>query len=116
PYTLFGTCVGESPPQPSLLVSFTAVCSRSCSVRSTLPRRLGNADQSRSTAPPTCGVAMDVPLTTRYAPSQLERTATPGATRSGFGLPLPSTVTGPRLLKGAIASFASLAPTVTAES
>ena len=84
-------------------------------MRSTLPRRLGNADQSSRTAPATCGVAIEVPLATRYDPLQLERTFTPGATRSGFRRLLPSIVTGPRL-NGAMRSFASVAPTVTAES
>jgi len=49
-------------------------------------------------------------------PVSLERTLTPGATRSGFIRPLPSTVTGPRLLNPAITSRPSVAPTETEES
>jgi hypothetical protein len=50
---------------------------------------------------------MDVPLANVYAPSLLllaERVFVPGAVMSGFIRPLPSLVTGPRLLKLAIVS------------
>ena len=39
-------------------------------------------------------------------------TPTPGAETSGFGVPLPSMVTGPRLLEPAIVSVLSVEPTV----
>jgi len=54
-----------------------------------------------------CGVAMDVPLAVVYALSLAllaERVPVPGAVISGFIRPLPSLVTGPRLLKPAIVS------------
>src|SRR5207244_9373913 len=54
-----------------------------------------------------CGVAMDVPLAVVYALSLLlehERVPVPGAVISGLIRPLPSLVTGPRLLKPAMVS------------
>ena len=50
---------------------------------------------------------MDVPLRLAYAVSEvlkLERLLVPGALISGLIRPLPSVVTGPRLLKPAIVS------------
>ena len=50
---------------------------------------------------------MDVPLRLAYAVSEvlkLERLLVPGALMSGLIRPLPSVVTGPRLLKPAIVS------------
>ena len=50
---------------------------------------------------------MDVPLAVVYAASPLllaERVPVPGAAISGLMRPLPSLVTGPRLLKPAIVS------------
>lgn len=67
----------------------------------------GLADHSNATAPEICGVAMEVPLAVVYALSALlshERVLVPGAVISGFIRPLPSIVTGPRLLKPAIVS------------
>lgn len=68
---------------------------------------VGLADHSNATAPEMCGVAMEVPLAVVYALSALlshERVLVPGALISGFIRPLPSMVTGPRLLKPAIVS------------
>ena len=65
------------------------------------------ADQSRAIAPAICGVAMDVPLKFAYELSVSfvdERVFVPGALISGLIRLLPSTVTGPRLLKEAIVS------------
>ena len=70
-------------------------------------RRLGIADQSNAIAPAVCGVAMDVPLRLAYAVSEvlkLERLLVPGAVISGLIRPLPSAITGPRLLKPAMVS------------
>jgi hypothetical protein len=50
---------------------------------------------------------MDVPLANVYAASPLlehDRVPVPGAVISGFMRPLPSAVTGPRLLKEAMVS------------
>jgi hypothetical protein len=59
---------------------------------------------------------MDVPLAVVYALSELllaERVPVPGALISGFVRPLPSIVTGPRLLKEAMVSVPVFsAPTV----
>jgi hypothetical protein len=67
-------------------------------------------------APEICGVAMDVPLANVYALSLLlehERVLVPGAVMSGLIRPLPSAVTGPRLLKEAMVSVPVFkAPTV----
>jgi len=67
-------------------------------------------------APATCGLAMDVPSIVTYSlslPFHAERTLVPGAVISGLIRPLPSIVTGPRLLKLAIVSVLfSNAPTV----
>jgi hypothetical protein len=67
-------------------------------------------------APEMWGVAMDVPLAIAYAVSLLllaERVLVPGAVISGFIRPLPSIVTGPRLLKEAMVSLPVFnAPTV----
>jgi hypothetical protein len=54
-----------------------------------------------------CGVAMDVPLAVVYRLSPAlvaERVPVPGAVISGLIRLLPSTVTGPRLLKEAMVS------------
>ena len=69
--------------------------------------RLGSAHQSRAMAPEICGVAMDVPLAVVYALSPVlehDRVFVPGAVMSGLMRPLPSTVTGPRLLNEAMLS------------
>jgi hypothetical protein len=53
------------------------------------------------------GVAMDVPLKFAYELSLAfvdERVPVPGAQISGLSRPLPSTVTGPRLLNPAMVS------------
>ena len=59
---------------------------------------------------------MDVPLAVVYALSPLfvaERVPVPGAQISGLIRPLPSAVTGPRLLKEAMVSVPAFnAPTV----
>jgi hypothetical protein len=74
------------------------------------------ADHSNATAPEICGVAMDVPLAVVYELSLellAERVAVRGAVTSGLIRPLPSTVTGPRLLKEATLSVPVFkAPTV----
>jgi hypothetical protein len=74
------------------------------------------ADHSNAIAPAICGVAMEVPLAVVYASSAVlshERVPVPGAVMSGFIRLLPSTVTGPRLLKPAIVSVPVFnAPTV----
>lgn len=79
-------------------------------------RRLGSAHQSNPIAPAMWGVAMDVPLAVVYALSAVllaERVPVPGAAISGLMRLLPSTVTGPRLLKEAIVSVPVFnAPTV----
>ena len=79
-------------------------------------RRLGTADHSKAIAPAMCGVAMDVPLAVVYALSLVllhERVPVPGALISGLIRPLPSLVTGPRLLKDAMLSVPVLrAPTL----
>jgi hypothetical protein len=67
-------------------------------------------------APAMCGVAMDVPLAVVYRLSPAlvaDRVLVPGAVMSGLMRLLPSTVTGPRLLKEAIVSVPVVsAPTV----
>ena len=79
-------------------------------------RRLGMADQSKAIAPAMCGVAMEVPLKFAYEESLAfvhERVPVPGAEISGLIRPLPSAVTGPRLLKEAMLSVPVLrAPTL----
>jgi hypothetical protein len=74
------------------------------------------ADHKSAIAPEMCGVAMDVPLAVVYAVSLVlehERVPVPGAAISGFMRPLPSAVTGPRLLKEATVSVPVFnAPTV----
>lgn len=74
------------------------------------------ADHSSATAPEMCGVAIDVPLAVVYALSLVlehERVPVPGAAMSGLMRLLPSTVTGPRLLKPAMVSVPVVnAPTV----
>jgi hypothetical protein len=70
-------------------------------------RRLGIAFHNKAIAPAICGVAMDVPLKFAYELSLAlvdERVLVPGALISGFIRPLPSVVTGPRLLKPAMVS------------
>ena len=69
--------------------------------------RLGIADHNKAIAPAMCGVAMDVPLKFAYELSLAfvdERVPVPGALISGLIRPLPSTVTGPRLLNPAMVS------------
>ena len=79
-------------------------------------RKFGIAHQSRPIAPAICGVAMDVPLAVVKQLSlllQADRVPVPGAVISGFVRPLPSLVTGPRLLKLAMVSVPVFkAPTV----
>jgi hypothetical protein len=79
-------------------------------------RKLGTADHNNPIAPEMCGVAMDVPLASVYALSPellAERVFVPGALISGLMRPLPSAVTGPRLLKPAMVSVPVFkAPTV----
>jgi len=78
--------------------------------------RLGMADHNNAMAPAIWGVAIEVPLKNAYELSEAlvaERTGLPGAVISGFVRPLPSIVTGPRLLKKAILSVpVSKAPAV----
>jgi hypothetical protein len=65
------------------------------------------AFHNKAIAPAICGVAMDVPLKLPYEVSlslRQERVLVPGAQISGFIRPLPSAVTGPRLLKPAMLS------------
>src|SRR5947207_1992466 len=95
------------PPQAVPLETFTAGLAldwRSALVAAMSLRRDGYADQSRATAPTTCGPAMEVPLQVcpEYCvslPFSDEFTFTPGAEMSGLIRFEPSTVTGPRLLK-----------------
>ena len=79
-------------------------------------RRAGIADHNKATAPAMWGVAMDVPLKFAYELSLAfvhERVPVPGAEISGLIRPLPSAVTGPRLLNPAIVSVPVFnAPTV----
>jgi hypothetical protein len=50
-----------------------------------------------------CGEAIDVPESDAYPPPGTDdRVLVPGAAMSGFVRPLPSSVTGPRLLNEAI--------------
>ena len=78
--------------------------------------KLGMADHNNAIAPEMCGVAIDVPLAVVYALSPVlehDRVPVPGAAMSGLIRLLPSTVTGPRLLKLAIVSLPVFnAPTV----
>ena len=65
------------------------------------------AFHNKAMAPAICGVAIDVPLKLPYEVSlslRQERVFVPGAQISGFIRPLPSAVTGPRLLKPAMLS------------
>ena len=69
--------------------------------------KLLQRDRTSIAAPETCGVAMEVPLAIVYALSEVleaDRVFVPGALISGFIRPLPSMVTGPRLLKDAMVS------------
>jgi hypothetical protein len=69
--------------------------------------KLGMADHNSPIAPAMCGVAMDVPLAVVYRLSPAlvaDRVPVPGAAISGLIRLLPSTVTGPRLLKEAMVS------------
>jgi hypothetical protein len=79
-------------------------------------RSSGWADHNNAMAPAMCGVAMEVPSKKIYKLSPAlvaERTFVPGAVISGFVRPLPSLVTGPRLLKPAMVSVPLFkAPTV----
>jgi hypothetical protein len=91
----------------------TALLIKICSVASILPISAGRADQSNATAPAVWGEAILVPLMVLNPLFvQVERTPTPGALRSGFWRPLPSTVTVPRLLNEAIRPLLLWAPTV----
>jgi hypothetical protein len=65
------------------------------------------AFHNKAMAPEICGVAMDVPLKVPYEVSLAlrdDRVLVPGAQISGLIRPLPSAVTGPRLLKPAMLS------------
>ena len=112
PYTLFG---GPGSPQVAEAM-WTAELLIASRLALSWCRRLGTADHSNAIAPEMCGVAMDVPLAVVYALSALllhERVPVPGALISGLIRLLPSTVTGPRLLKPAIVSVPVFsAPTV----
>ena len=63
--------------------------------------RLGMADHNSAIAPEMCGVAMECRLNRIGVIAALlhERVPVPGAVISGLIRPLPSIVTGPRLLK-----------------
>jgi hypothetical protein len=61
PKTGFGTLAPENPPQSCVEVNGTAVRSSTLVVASTCPIISGTADQSRATAPVTCGAEPDVP-------------------------------------------------------
>ena len=61
PKTGFGTLAPENPPQSCVEVSGTAVRSSTLVVAATWPINCGAADQSRATAPVTCGAEPDVP-------------------------------------------------------
>src|SRR5262245_7437103 len=93
-------------PQVWVEVSGTAVRFRRSTVAPTWPTSCGAADQSRATAPVTCGAEADVPENAEVyrSPGFATRTVTPGAERSGFRRLDPSAVTGPREEKLAIAS------------
>ena len=103
PYTLFG-----GPAVPHWVEDIkTAWLFKASRLAAIWCRKPGRADHSRAIAPEMCGVAMDVPLAVVYAlsPALLaERVPVPGAVISGLIRPLPSAVTGPRLLKLAIVS------------
>jgi hypothetical protein len=87
---------------------------------STLPIKEGTVDSRRAIPPATWGPAIDVPLAVVYALSDVfvaERVFVPGAEMSGFTRLLPSTVTGPRLLKLASVSVLVLrAPVLNTSS
>ena len=103
PYTLFG---GPGSPH-ALEAMWTAELLIASRLAASWCRRLGIADHSNAIAPEMCGVAMDVPLADVYALSLVllhERVPVPGALISGLIRPLPSLVTGPRLLKDAMVS------------
>ena len=103
PYTLFG-----GPAVPHWVEEIkTAWLFKASRLAVIWCRKPGRADHSNAIAPEMCGVAMDVPLAVVYAlsPALLaERVPVPGAVISGLMRPLPSAVTGPRLLKPAIVS------------
>ena len=103
PYTLFG---GHAVPHWVEEIK-TAWLFKASRLAVIWCRKPGRADHSNAIAPEMCGVAMDVPLAVVYAlsPALLaERVPVPGAVISGLIRPLPSAVTGPRLLKLAIVS------------
>ena len=103
PYTLFG---GPAAPH-RVEAMWTAVLFKASRLWVSWCRRLGIADHSKAIAPAMWGVAMDVPLKFAYELSLAfvdERVPVPGATMSGLIRPLPSAVTGPRLLNPAIVS------------
>jgi hypothetical protein len=91
------------------LAVFCKICRVSVIIRS----NWGWASHRRATTPTTCGPAIEVPEELPYEVSLVlvvERTFTPGAEISGFILPEPSTVTGPRLENVARALLMSIAP------
>src|ERR1035437_3765827 len=102
-------------PEACTSVKCWAACSMVDSVLVMFPTRLGLACHRRATPPATCGAAMDVPDQPEPYPfvGTAPRIFTPGAERSGLVRRLPSTVTGPRLLKLAILLPESRAPTST---
>ncbi len=98
PYTLFG-----GPPVPHWVEEIkTEWLFKASRLAVIWCRKAWKRDHSNAIAPEICGVAMDVPLAVVYALSPellAERVPVPGALISGLIRPLPSAVTGPRLLK-----------------
>src|SRR5262245_3024437 len=89
-----------------------AVFCRIVLVPGMLRTNVGCADQSRATAPATCGPAIEVPFMAPKLVSLVrvdDRTLTPGAERLGFSDPLKAE--GPRLLKLARVLVMLMAPT-----
>ena len=73
------------------------------------PRRAGFALMISATVPATCGLAMDVPLSSPYVlVGRLLRTSTPGA--ETFGLIPPPNAEGPRPENEAMLLLMSYAP------
>jgi hypothetical protein len=112
PKTLFG---GPGSPHWVEEIKWAALFN-TVRLSSTWFFKSGIADHNKAMAPAIWGVAMEVPLAVVYelSPALLaERVLVPGAVISGFIRLLPSTVTGPRLLKEAIVSWPVFnAPTV----
>ena len=103
PYTLFG---GPASPH-RVEAMWTAELLIASRLGVIWWRRLGTAFHNSAIAPAICGVAIDVPLKFAYELSLAlvhERVPVPGAEISGLIRPLPSAVTGPRLLKEAMVS------------